>query len=149
MWMKLFQHVSVPQDSMLTRNNTRFPNPFKMSKFSAPNPKNLSKSSSESLNLGQKSVLKAAFCQKKLSSTSPQIWYQFLLQAPWKKYTWGPRYWNLPVLVNTGTFLVYQYCRKMWYLCSLECASVIQKLTILEHRNGLVLSNTYVPVSWT
>ena len=23
------------------------------------------------------------------------------------------RYWNVPILVNTGTFLVYQYCRKM------------------------------------
>ena len=25
----------------------------------------------------------------------------------WKKYTSGPRYWNNPVLVNTGTFLVH------------------------------------------
>ena len=66
-----------------------------------------------------------------------------------KKYIWGPRYWNVPVLVNTGTFLVYQYCRKMWYLCSLECASVIQKLTILEYKSGLVLSNARVPVSGT
>ena len=24
-----------------------------------------------------------------------------------KKYTVGPRYWDIPVLVNTGTFLVY------------------------------------------
>ena len=30
-----------------------------------------------------------------------------------KKYTSGPRYWNVPVLMNTGTFLVYQYCLKM------------------------------------
>ena len=66
-----------------------------------------------------------------------------------KKYSSGPRYWNVPVLVNTGTFLVYQYCWKMWYLHSLECAGVIQKLTILEHKNGLVLSNTRVPVSGT
>ena len=66
-----------------------------------------------------------------------------------KKYTSGPRYWNVPVLVNTGTFLVYQYCPKMWYLRSLEHASVIQKLTILEHKNGIVLSNTHVPVSGT
>ena len=66
-----------------------------------------------------------------------------------KKYTSGPRYWNVPVLVNTGTFLVYQYCPKMWYLRSLEHAGVIQKLTILEHKNGLVLSNTHVPVSGT
>ena len=65
-----------------------------------------------------------------------------------KKYTSSPRYWNVPVLVNTGTFLVFQYCLKMWYLRSLECAGVI-KLTILEHKNGLVLSNTCVPVSGT
>ena len=66
-----------------------------------------------------------------------------------KKYTSGPRYWNVPVLVNTGTFLMYQYCLKMWYLHSLECAGVIKKLTILERINGLVLSNTRVPVSAT
>ena len=66
-----------------------------------------------------------------------------------EKYTSGPRYWNVPVLVNTGTFCVYQYCPKLWSLCSLEHGSVIQKLTILEHKNGLVLSNTHVPVSGT
>ena len=44
---------------------------------------------------------------------------------------------------------MYQYCPKMWSLRSLEHASVIQKLTILEHKNGLVLSNTRVPVSGT
>ena len=37
----------------------------------------------------------------------------------------------------------------MWYLRSLERASVIQKLTILERKNCLVLSNTRVPVSGT
>ena len=37
----------------------------------------------------------------------------------------------------------------MWSLRSLEHASVIQKLTILGHKNGLVLSNTRVPVSRT
>ena len=37
----------------------------------------------------------------------------------------------------------------MLYLRSLECAGVIQKLTILELKNGLVLSNTRVPVSGT
>ena len=37
----------------------------------------------------------------------------------------------------------------MWYLRSLEHAGVIQKLSILEHKNGLVLSNTRVPVSGT
>ena len=44
------------------------------------------------------------------------------------------------------TFLVYQYCLKMWYLRSLERAGCIQKQTILERQNGLVLSNTRVPV---
>ena len=65
--------------------------------------------------------------------------------------TSGPRCWNLPVLVNdwTATFLVYQYCLKMGYLCSLECASVIQKHTILECKNNLVLPNTCVLVSGT
>ena len=37
----------------------------------------------------------------------------------------------------------------MWYLRSLERAGVIQKLPILEHKNGLVLFNTRVPVSGT
>ena len=69
--------------------------------------------------------------------------------SSWKKYTSGPRYWNVRVLVNTGTFLVYQYCLKMWYICSQECVGVIQKLTILECKNGLVLSDTRVPVSGT
>ena len=50
---------------------------------------------------------------------------------------------------NVQTFWVYQYCPKMWSLRSLEHASVMQKLTILEHKNGLVLSNTHVPVSGT
>ena len=49
-----------------------------------------------------------------------------------KKYTSGPRYWNVPVLVDTGTFHVYQYCPEMWYLRSLERAGCIQKQTILE-----------------
>ena len=74
----------------------------------------------------------------------------FTLYQQWKRYTLGPSYRKfIPVLVNTGTFLVYQYCLKMWYFCSLERASVIQKLTILECKNGLVLSNTCVPVSGT
>ena len=30
-----------------------------------------------------------------------------------KKYTSCPRYRNIPVLVNTATFMVYQYCLKM------------------------------------
>ena len=71
------------------------------------------------------------------------------LSNRWKKYTSGPRYCNVPVLVNTGAFLVYQYCLKMLYLGSLEHAGVIQKLTILESKNGLVLANTRVLVSET
>ena len=68
----------------------------------------------------------------------------------WRKmYTSGPRYWNVPVLVNIGTFMAQQYCLKMWYLHSLEHAGVTQKHTVLECKNGLVLSNTRVPVSGT
>ena len=37
----------------------------------------------------------------------------------------------------------------MWYLRPLERDGVIQKPTILERKNGLVLSNTRVPVSGT
>ena len=66
-----------------------------------------------------------------------------------KKYTSRPRYWNVPVLVNTGTYLVYQYWPKMWYLRSLERAGGIQKQTILERKNGLVMSNIRVQVSGT
>ena len=77
------------------------------------------------------------------------FWLLLLLFFLGGKYTSGPRYWNVPVLVNTGTFLVYQYCMKMWYLRSLERAGVIKKLKILEHKIGLVLSNTRVPVSGT
>ena len=75
--------------------------------------------------------------------------YQLRVLYLWKKYTSGPRYWNVPVLVNTGTFLVYQYYPKIWYLRSLEHAGDIHKQTILEHQYGLVLSNTRVPVSGT
>ena len=85
--------------------------------------------------------------------TPVMMWIEWngclVLSCSGKRYTSGPRYWNVPVLVNTGTFLVYQYCLKMWYLRSLERAGVIQKLTILERKNGLVLSNTHVPVSGT
>ena len=79
------------------------------------------------------------------------MWTQLCLRSHqnWKRYTSGPRYWNVPVLVNTGTFLVYQYCLKMWCLRSLERDGVIQKLTILERIYDLVLSNTCVPVSGT
>ena len=40
--------------------------------------------------------------------------------------------------------MVYQYCLKMWYASSLESASLIQMLTKLECKNGLVLSTTYL-----
>ena len=82
--------------------------------------------------------------KKKKKLSAPPPWWVF-----WKKYTSGPRYWNVPVLVNSWTFLVYQYYLKIRYLRSLECAGTIQKLTILECKNGLVLSNTRVPVSRT
>ena len=34
------------------------------------------------------------------------------------QYMLGPRHWNVPVLVNTRTFLVCQYCPKMCFLRS-------------------------------
>ena len=37
----------------------------------------------------------------------------------------------------------------MWFLRSLERAGVIQVVSILECKNGLVLSNTHIPVSGT
>ena len=58
----------------------------------------------------------------------------------WKNYTLSPRYGHVPVLLNTGTFLVYQYWPKMWYFHSSESAFVIQKFTILECKNGVILS---------
>ena len=39
-----------------------------------------------------------------------------------KQKSKGKSLLQVPVLVNTGTFLVYQYCPKMWYLHSLEHA---------------------------
>ena len=33
-----------------------------------------------------------------------------------KRYTWGPRYCNVPVLVNTGISLAYLNYSEMWYL---------------------------------
>ena len=50
------------------------------------------------------------------------------------------QYWNIlgvPVLPENVILTFFRH------------ASVIQKLTILEHKNGLVLSNTHVPVSGT
>ena len=83
-----FQHFSVPQDPIVTKNHTTyFPNfPFKMrnfGKFSVTNPKNQSQFSSGRLNFGQKSVLKSAFRPKIVKkSTSPQTLHQSVLQAP-------------------------------------------------------------------
>ena len=51
--------------------------------------------------LDQKSVLKAIFCQKKVSSTSPQIWCRSVLQAP--------IFWLLGLLIPTQTKVEYQY----------------------------------------
>ena len=64
-----------------------------------------------------------------------------ILQVP---DTGMSQYWSI-----LEHFWCTSIARKMWYLHSLEYASVIQKLTILEHKNGLVLSNTRVPVSGT
>ena len=105
------------------------------------------------------------FCFFLFSSKSLQFWYHknchifliiilkfyalILLRLEEKENTSSPRYWYVPVLVNAGTFLVYQHCLNMWYLHFLERAGVIQKLAILERKNGLVLSNTCVPVSGT
>ena len=53
---------------------------------------------------------------------------------------------------DTGTsqyWWILEHYLKMWYLRSSEHTGVIQKLTILEHKNGLVLSNTCVPVPGT
>ena len=59
----------------------------------------------------------------------------------------------LVFLLHYSSSLI-QNCRsyaslKLRYLCSLKCASVILMLTILEHRNDLVLSSTHVLVSGT
>ena len=62
---------------------------------------------------------------------------------------------NRKIQVNRGIRMgksilqVYQYCLKIWYLRPLQRAGVIQKVTILERKNGLVLANTRVPVSGT
>ena len=58
---------------------------------------------------------------------------------------------------DTGTsqywwILEHFWCTSIAWKCDiyvLKRAGVIQKLTILEHKNGLVLANTRVPVSGT
>ena len=54
-----------------------------------------------------------------------------------------------PSIGECWNIFFHQYCLKMWYLQSLERAGIIQKLTILERKNGLVLANPRVPVSGT
>ena len=87
-------------------------------KFSFPNPKNWSNSSSGSLKLGQKSVLKVAFCKKKkkkkkkkIGSTSPKfgadLFYKLSLSAllathPYPNQSWVPH--QVLVKVNTWDF---------------------------------------------
>ena len=51
-------------------------------KFSVPNPKNGQNQVKKPKSLCQKSILKAALCQKTISSTSLQIWRRSILQAP-------------------------------------------------------------------
>ena len=80
-----FQHIfrsTRPYINQKSHNisNLRFKIP-NFGKFSVPNPNVWSKSSSESLNLGQKSVLEAAFGQKN-QFNKPQIWRRSVLQAP-------------------------------------------------------------------
>ena len=101
----------------------------------------------------------AHFLKKKKKKKKPKIakvcetnLFFFLGGGPLmnrKRYTLGPVYWNVLVLTNTGTFLVHQHCPKKWHLRSLESADVIHKLTILKHKNCLVLSKTLVLVSGT
>ena len=51
---------------------------------------------------------------------------------------------NVKVLVNIVLLVL---PKNVTIYVLLESASVIQKLTILESKNGLVLSNTLIPVS--
>ena len=90
------------------------------------------------------------------SNTKPKSWstkYKILLENPMTKRCGmvlsekGPRYWNVPVLANTVTFLTYQYWPILVYLHGLEHESIILKLTILKQEYGPVLSNTRFPIS--
>ena len=67
----------------------------------------------------------------------------------WKKVYLRSQILERPSIGEYWNILAYQYCLKLWYLHSLECTCVIQKHTILECKNGLVLSNACVPVSGT
>ena len=86
-----------------------------------------------------------------LRSRSPIVVVQ--LQTVGNMWNWGKRAstkFCCQGPVNTEICLVYQNCQWMWYLCLVFIyASVIQRLTILEHKNDLVLSNIRVPVSGT
>ena len=74
---------------------------------------------------------------------------QFLANIQ-KRSTSDPGNWNIPVLVNTETFLVYQYCLKcaiyILYNMLLQCYPKPHKTGV---KNGLVSSNTCVIVSGT
>ena len=67
----------------------------------------------------------------------------------WEKVYFRSQILERPSIGEYWNIFVYQYCLKIWYLHSLERAGVVQKLIILERKNGLVLSNTCVPVSGT
>lgn len=85
------------------------------------------------------------------------LWYdlhQMISKAVWsvlgshgfsgEKFASGTAHWQVPVLVNTGAFLMYQNYWKMWYLYFLESACVIQQQTRLKFQNGQVLSTLLV-----
>ena len=57
-----------------------------------------------------------------------------------KKYTWGPTYWDIPVLANTTHFGV-QVLSNSGYSHGLE------QVTSLEQDYGPVLSYATIPVS--
>ena len=58
-----------------------------------------------------------------------------------EKYTLGPRYWNVAVLVKYWIIFCVPVLAKN-VIRTLECTAGIQKQTILELKNGPVLPNT-------
>ena len=84
-----FQHFLVPQGSNFNKKSQNLPifcskclilTNFQVLMTNPYSLKRVKKSHSRSLNFGQKSVLKATFCQK-ISSTSPQICSRSILQS--------------------------------------------------------------------
>ena len=57
--------------------------------------------------------------------------------------------WNVPVLVNTGTFLVYPVLLETVIFTSFRTCWCHSEAYNTGAKNGLVLSNTRVPVSGT